>query len=187
MTNNLGEVNSADMQERLENLFHDLDGPTSMTFYRQGRKYARAMTTAHSAASVADADTGAFFLSAADALLAPLGGAGADDLRDFIAGAVREDENRATYLFDNPDGSEPSTASFGPEATASTLAFQAIGRIIALIGHPARRTDPSTVTRLIVDQVEAVAYLMTKLPSNYELAMLQGMSGSWHGLDHRSV
>lgn len=186
MTNNYRDVSSADMQERLGILFHDLDGPTSVPFYRQGRQYTRAMTAAHSAASVADADTGALFLSVADALLAPLGGAGADDLRDFIAGAVREDEDRATYLFDNPDGSEPSTASFGPEATASTLAFQAIGRMIALIGHPARRTDPATVTRLIVEQAEDVARLMTRLSSNYELAMLQGMGTSWLELDHLS-
>ncbi|GAC1524119.1 MAG: hypothetical protein NVS3B1_11480 [Marmoricola sp.] len=173
------------VEVRLDGLVRDLDEPGPMSFYRRGRRYARVMTASHAAAAAGDAFSGATYLRTADELLGPLGEAGAGDLRDFIAGAFREDESRADFLLDNPDVSEPSMAAYGVEGTSAIRAFELIGQIVALVAHPARRTEPASVSRLILEQVTEVANLMSTLPSTYELAMLQGLSTPWQDLDVR--
>ncbi len=179
-------VTAVEFHERLNDLFRDLEESGPMSSYCRGRKYARVMTAAHAAAAAGDAANGSAYLTAADGLLGPLGEAGAGDLRDFIAGVFREDETRAEFLLDNQDGSEPSIAAFGPQGAATAQAFRLLGRIVALMTHPARRTQPAAVTGLIVDQVKEVANLMSALPTNYQLAMLKAVATEWPELDEPS-
>ncbi|QSR28774.1 hypothetical protein CFH99_24435 [Nocardioides aromaticivorans] len=165
------------------NVLYEGIGGSGESFYQRGRRYARAMTAAHYAAATGHAAQGEAYRAIADTLLAPLGDASGDDLRDFVAGAYREDEDRVFYLLEHPDSSEPSTSSFGPGASAAVSAFTAMGRITSLMVHPNRRTKSAAVTRLIADQVKEVSGLMPMLPPTYYMAMLQGLGASWPDLD----
>lgn len=171
------------MEARVAGLYEGLDEAAAMAFYRRGQKYARVMTAARAAAATGEADEGVAYLAAADELLAPLGETGARELRDFIAGVFREDENRVYYLVDNSDLAESSTSSFGVEISAATQAFFTMGRIVALMSHAQRRAGSPTLAKLLVEEVRDVAALSCSLPPHYNLAMLQGMGASWPELD----
>lgn len=69
----------------------------------RGRQYATAAETARHHAADGSPELAAAHWTVADTLVGPLDTADADQLRDFIAGAVNWDERRLSYILDRAE------------------------------------------------------------------------------------
>ncbi|WP_182378660.1 hypothetical protein [Nocardioides sp. WS12] len=154
-----------------------------MSFYNLGREYARDATEAHADAAAGNIEAARNEWAQADSRLGPLGELDdPEQLRDFIAGVAREDEDRLVHLLEQSVQWLETAVASESERDNLSHAYLLLGRLHGLLANAAPRPQATPLWRQIYKEGGDFQLLRPDLLPTQERAYLRGITEAVHYL-----